>query len=201
MTLSSPPAERRISTRLESMQRRRPTSTSIRHSACWLLSSWHRSPGPLCNGRRYSAEQNGEIKGARSFQNQMIIILGSLIVTGLLLALLAYAFEHAIGTEFLYVVGAGYWAALDAGKFNGVFLWPNIVAMALGGQPDHRGADRLRLHPQLIPDRQQLLYRHDPSHGGHVARSAVAGMGEPGLRPVSHPGQRPLGVLSSPASR
>ena len=83
----------------------------------------------------YSAQQNGEIKGARSFQNQMIIILGSLIATGLLLALLAYAFEHAIGTEFLYVVGAGYWAALDAGKFNGVFLWPNIVAMALAGSP------------------------------------------------------------------
>ena len=83
----------------------------------------------------YSAQQNGEIKGARSFQNQMIIILGSLIVTGLLLALLASAFEHAIGTEFLYVVGAGYWAGLDAGKFNGVFLWPNIVAMALAGSP------------------------------------------------------------------
>jgi len=83
----------------------------------------------------YSAQQNGEIKGARSFQNQMIIILGSLIATGLLLALLAYAFEHSIGTEFLYVVGAGYWAALDAGKFNGVFLWPNIVAMALAGSP------------------------------------------------------------------
>ena len=48
---------------------------------------------------------------------------------------MAYAFEHAIGTEFLYVVGAGYWAALDAGKFNGVFLWPNIVAMALAGSP------------------------------------------------------------------
>ena len=30
----------------------------------------------------YSAEQNGEIKGARSFQNQVIIILGSLIATG-----------------------------------------------------------------------------------------------------------------------
>jgi basic amino acid/polyamine antiporter, APA family len=83
----------------------------------------------------YSAQQNGEIKGARSFQNQMIIILGSLIATGLLLALLAYAFEHAVGTSYLYVVGAGYWAGLDAGKFNGVFLWPNIVAMALAGSP------------------------------------------------------------------
>src|SRR5262249_46151767 len=68
----------------------------------------------------YSAQQNGEIKGARSFKNQMIIILGSLIATGLLLAVLAAAFEHAIGTEFLYVAGAGYWAGLAEGKFNGV---------------------------------------------------------------------------------
>ena len=34
----------------------------------------------------YSAQQNGEIKGARSFQNQLVIILGSLIATGVLLA-------------------------------------------------------------------------------------------------------------------
>ncbi len=83
----------------------------------------------------YSAEQNGEIKGARSFQNQVVIILGSLIATGLLLATLAAAFQHAIGTEFLYVAGAGYWSGLDAGKFNGIYLWPNIVAMALAGSP------------------------------------------------------------------
>jgi amino acid transporter len=83
----------------------------------------------------YSAQQNGEIKGARSFQNQLVIILGSLIVTGLLLAALAATFEHAIGTNFLYVAGAGYWAGLAEGKFNGVFLWPNILAMALAGSP------------------------------------------------------------------
>jgi amino acid transporter len=83
----------------------------------------------------YSAQQNGEIKGARSFQNQLFIILGSLIATGLLLAVLAAAFEHAIGTDFLYVAGAGYWSGLAEGKFNGVFLWPNIVAMALAGNP------------------------------------------------------------------
>jgi amino acid transporter len=83
----------------------------------------------------YSAEQNGEIKGARSFQNQLVIILGSLIATGVLLAILAAAFEHAIGIDFLYVAGAGYWAGLEQGKFNGVFLWPNIVAMALAGSP------------------------------------------------------------------
>ena len=83
----------------------------------------------------YSAQQNGEIKGARSFQNQLVIIMGSLIATGLLLAVLAAAFEHAIGTDFLYVAGAGYWAGLEQGKFNGVFLWPNIVANALAGNP------------------------------------------------------------------
>jgi len=83
----------------------------------------------------YSAQQNGEIKNARSFKSQMTIILGSLIVTGALLAILAYAFEKAIGTDFLYVAGAGYWSALDAGKFNGVYLWPNLIAMAISGSP------------------------------------------------------------------
>jgi amino acid transporter len=83
----------------------------------------------------YSVQQNGEIKGARSFKNQIVIILGSLIATGILLAILAAAFEHAIGTDFLYVAGAGYWAGLAEGKFNGVYLWPNIVAMALAGNP------------------------------------------------------------------
>jgi amino acid transporter len=83
----------------------------------------------------YSAEQNGEIKGARSFRNQAIIIVGSLIVTGVLLAVLAVAFEHAIGRDFLYVAGAGYWSGLAEGKLNGIFLWPNIVAMALTTSP------------------------------------------------------------------
>lgn len=83
----------------------------------------------------YSSLQNGEIKGARSFKNQLAIILGSLIVTGFLLALLAYAFEKAVGTEFLYIAGAGYAGTLSQGTFNGVYLWPNIVSMAVSGSP------------------------------------------------------------------
>ncbi len=83
----------------------------------------------------YSAQQNGEIKNARSFQSQLIIIFGSLVVTGILLAILAVAFEHAIGTDFLYVAGAGFWAGLSEGTFNGVYLWPNIVAMAIAQHP------------------------------------------------------------------
>ncbi len=83
----------------------------------------------------YSAQQNGEIKNARSFKSQMIIIIGSLVVTGVLLAILGWAFERAIGTDFLYVAGAGYWSGLAEGTFNGVYLFPNIVAMAIAQHP------------------------------------------------------------------
>ncbi len=83
----------------------------------------------------YSTQQNGEIKDARSFQSQAFIIVGSLIVTGVLLALLAFVLERAIGTEFLYVAGAGYWSGVAESTFNGVYLWPNIIAIAVSASP------------------------------------------------------------------
>jgi len=83
----------------------------------------------------YSAQQNGEIKNARSFQSQMFIIVGSLVVTGLLLAALAWALEKAVGTQFLYVAGAGYWALLEEAKISGFYLWPNIITVALTASP------------------------------------------------------------------
>jgi amino acid transporter len=83
----------------------------------------------------YSAQQNGEIKNARSFNSQMFIIVGSLIFTGILLALLAFALEKAVGTEFLYVAGAGYWAGVAEAKIAGFWLWPNIIAVALTASP------------------------------------------------------------------
>lgn len=83
----------------------------------------------------YSTQQNGEIKEARSFQSQAFIIVGSLIVTGLLLALLALVLERAITTEFLYVAGAGYWSGVAEATFNGIYLWPNIIAIAVAGSP------------------------------------------------------------------
>ncbi len=82
----------------------------------------------------YSAQQNGEIKSARSFQSQMFIIVGSLIATGILLALLAVALQKAVGTDFLYVAGSGYWGTAEA-TVNGVYLWPNIIAVAISGSP------------------------------------------------------------------
>jgi amino acid transporter len=83
----------------------------------------------------YSTQQNGEIKDARSFQSQAFIIVGALVVTGLLLALLAFVLERAIGTEFLYVAGAGYWSLVAEATFNGVYLWPNIIAIAVAASP------------------------------------------------------------------
>lgn len=83
----------------------------------------------------YSTQQNGEIKDARSFQSQAFIIVGSLIVTGVLLALLAVVLERAIGTDFLYVAGAGYWSGVAESTFNGVYLWPNIIAIAIAASP------------------------------------------------------------------
>ena len=83
----------------------------------------------------YSAEQNGEIKDARSFRNQAIIMVGSLIVTGLLLALLAAGLERLAGSEFLYVAGAGYWSLIPEATVGGFFLWPNIIAVAMAASP------------------------------------------------------------------
>jgi len=83
----------------------------------------------------YSAQQNGEIKNARSFKSQAFIIVGSLIFTGILLALLAAALEKAVGTEFLYVAGAGYWSGVGEATISGFWLWPNIIAVALSASP------------------------------------------------------------------
>ncbi len=83
----------------------------------------------------YSAEQNGEIKDARSFASQTFIMVGSLIATGLLLALLAVGLERVAPPEFLPVAGAGYWSAVSAATINGFSLWPPIIAVALTASP------------------------------------------------------------------
>jgi APA family basic amino acid/polyamine antiporter len=83
----------------------------------------------------YSSQQNGEIKDARSFRSQVYIIVGSLIVTGVLLAVLAFALERAVGTQFLYVAGAGYWSLVSEATINGIYLWPNIIAIAIAASP------------------------------------------------------------------
>ncbi|MBE7551729.1 MAG: APC family permease [Anaerolineales bacterium] len=83
----------------------------------------------------YSSQQNGEIKDARSFKSQTFIMVGSLVLTGILLALLALGLQRVAGSEFLYVAGAGYWSLIPEATVNGFYLWPNIVAVALTGSP------------------------------------------------------------------
>ncbi len=83
----------------------------------------------------YSAEQNGEIKDARSFRSQTFIMVGSLIATGLLLALLAVGIERVAPPEFLAVAGAGYWSGVAEANINGFNLWPPIIAVALTASP------------------------------------------------------------------
>jgi len=83
----------------------------------------------------YSAQQNGEIKDARSFQAQTFIMVGSLVATGLLLALLAVGIERVAGSDFLYIAGAGYWSLIAEANISGFNLWPPILAVALTGSP------------------------------------------------------------------
>jgi len=83
----------------------------------------------------YSAQQNGEIKDAKNFRAQTFIMVGSLIFTGLLLALLAVGIERVAGKEFLYVAGAGYWSLIGEANIAGFNLWPPILAVALTASP------------------------------------------------------------------
>jgi amino acid transporter len=83
----------------------------------------------------YSSQQNGEIKSAGSFRNQAFIIVGALVVTGLLLAVLAFVLERAVGSQFLYVAGSGYWSGVAEASLAGSYLWPNILATAIANSP------------------------------------------------------------------
>lgn len=80
----------------------------------------------------YSAQQNGEIKEARSFRNQTFIMVGSLIATGLLLALLGVALQNAAGTEGQVVASYGYWYIDPTAKIaDTIILAPSMLAVAI----------------------------------------------------------------------
>ncbi|MGH2463368.1 MAG: hypothetical protein ACRDFZ_07095, partial [Candidatus Limnocylindria bacterium] len=83
----------------------------------------------------YSSQQNGEIKSAGLFRSQAFIIVGALVLTGILLAVLAFVLERAVGSEFLYVAGSGYWSLVSEATLAGSYLWPNILATAIAFNP------------------------------------------------------------------
>lgn len=84
----------------------------------------------------YSAQQNGEIKDARSFKNQTFVMIGSLIVTGLLLAVLGLGLQNAAGVEGQVVASYGYWYADASAKIaDTIILAPSMLAVAISTNP------------------------------------------------------------------
>ncbi len=84
----------------------------------------------------YSAEQNGEIKDARSFKNQTFVMIGSLITTGILLALLGLGLQNTAGTEGQVVASYGFWYVDPAAKIaKTIILAPSMLAVAVTTNP------------------------------------------------------------------
>ncbi len=90
----------------------------------------------------YSVQQGGEIKGARVFKNQAFIIVGSMVAVGLVLALIAWSQERAVGTAFFNAVSHSYYYLVSASgegagsvrPFPGVLaivIWPNPIITIL----------------------------------------------------------------------
>jgi len=85
----------------------------------------------------YSVEQGGEIKGARVFKNQMFIIVGSLIAVGVVLAIIAAAEQHAVGTGFFNAASASYYGGVSASGngIGSVLPFPGMFAIIISPNP------------------------------------------------------------------
>lgn len=82
----------------------------------------------------YSCEQGSEIQGANNFRNQLFINVGSMVVTGVLLALLGWAEVRAVGSEFLSAAAAAYYGGVGPG-LGDIQPFPNILALGLTTSP------------------------------------------------------------------
>ncbi|HEX5642330.1 MAG TPA: APC family permease [Thermoleophilia bacterium] len=85
----------------------------------------------------YSVQQGGEIKGARVFKNQMFIIIGSMIAVGVVLALIAWAEERAVGTAFFNAVSHSYYYVVSASGdgIGSVLPFPGMFAIVISPNP------------------------------------------------------------------
>ncbi len=85
----------------------------------------------------YSVEQGGEIKAANSVRQQMLIMVGSTVFVGVLLALLAVVEQRAVGNHFLRAAAASYYGGVSqSGDGTGVIApFPNVLAMVLTASP------------------------------------------------------------------
>ena len=147
----------------------------------------------------YSVEQGGEIKGARVFKNQMFIIVGSLIAVGIVLALIAWTEQRAVGTGFFNAASASYYGGVSTSGtgIGSVLPFPGVIAIVISPNPIITVLVGLRLHAGLAADHLQLLHRLHPHHGRHVARPHAAGVVLEGQLALPHPRQRPRRLLRS----
>ena len=85
----------------------------------------------------YSVQQGGEIKGARVFKNQMFIIVGSMIAVGVVLAVIAWAQERAVGTDFFNAVSHSYYYLVSASGdgIGSVLPFPGMFAIVISPNP------------------------------------------------------------------
>jgi len=83
----------------------------------------------------YSVEQNGEIKNAHVFRNQLFILVASLAVTAGLLILLGLSMQKAIGEEGMIVASSGYWLGNADATLSGAILHPSVLGIALTASP------------------------------------------------------------------
>ena len=85
----------------------------------------------------YSVEQGGEIKGARVFKNQMFIIVGSLIAVGVVLALIAWTEQRAVGTGFFNAASASYYGGFTKSGtgIGSVLPFPGMFAIIISPNP------------------------------------------------------------------
>ena len=99
----------------------------------------------------YSAEQNGEIKDAKSFETQAFIFVGGSSSPAFCWPLAA-AFQTRSRDAIPVRCRLGLLSGVSEANIAGFNLWPPILAVALR-QPDG-DADRRRIHPQQLPYRQ-----------------------------------------------
>jgi amino acid transporter len=85
----------------------------------------------------YSVQQGGEIKGARVFKNQMFIIVGSMVAVGVVLAIIAWAEERAVGTSFFNAVSHSYYYLVSASGdgIGSVLPFPGMFAIVISPNP------------------------------------------------------------------
>jgi APA family basic amino acid/polyamine antiporter len=102
-------------------------ATLLAAPIAWMSTQW----------ATYSVEQGGEIKGGKVFKNQFVILVGSLIVVGFIMALIAWSEQRAVGTGFFHAASASFYGGVSqSGQGIGnVLPFPATLAIVISPHP------------------------------------------------------------------